>query len=191
MENRQEFLTVLARALMKFGAPSHRIESQLATAARILGVQAEFIHLPSVIICSFGDQELGCSETQFVKCSSKLALGSLHKVHDIYRKVVHDEISAKAGSTSLLQLMRADDLYPRWVKLILAFSMSALICPLSFGGSFLDMWVAGSGALLVAFLQNYVARKNTLYANVFESVHLIPTQNFCLRLICSGFRQRL
>ena len=63
MKDRQGFLLKLARALMTFGAPSHRIESQLVAAARILEVEAEFIHLPSVMICSFGDQEQGCSET--------------------------------------------------------------------------------------------------------------------------------
>lgn len=54
MIDRQEFLIKLAKTLMTFGAPSHRIESQLIAAARILEVEAEFIHLPSVIICSFG-----------------------------------------------------------------------------------------------------------------------------------------
>ena len=45
----------LAKALMTFGAPSHRIESQLLSAARILEVNAQFIHIPGVIICSLGD----------------------------------------------------------------------------------------------------------------------------------------
>ncbi|KAJ8454118.1 hypothetical protein ONZ51_g13212 [Trametes cubensis] len=48
--NRQKFLMRLAKALMTFGAPSHRIESQLLSAARILEVDAEFIHIPGVII---------------------------------------------------------------------------------------------------------------------------------------------
>ncbi|KAJ3739513.1 hypothetical protein DFH05DRAFT_1537950 [Lentinula detonsa] len=107
MVNRQEFLIKLARALMTFGAPSHRIESQLIAAARILEVEAEFIHLPGVIICSFGDQDLGTSETHFVKCAGRLALGALHKVHLIYRSVVHDEISAKKASKDLDDLLLA------------------------------------------------------------------------------------
>ncbi|KAG6854854.1 hypothetical protein C0991_012044 [Blastosporella zonata] len=107
MIHRQEFLIKLAKALMTFGAPSHRIESQLIAAARILEVEAEFIHLPGVIICSFGDQELGCSETHFVKCGGRLSLGSLHKVHLIYRHVVHDEISAKRATNDLEALLVA------------------------------------------------------------------------------------
>jgi uncharacterized membrane protein YjjP (DUF1212 family) len=50
----------------------------------------------------------------------------------------------------------------------LAFCLSALICPLAFGGSFLDMWIAGAAAFILACLQLRVAEKSALYANVFE-----------------------
>ncbi|EGO27841.1 hypothetical protein SERLADRAFT_360407 [Serpula lacrymans var. lacrymans S7.9] len=153
---------------MTFGAPSHRIESQLVAAARILEVDAEFIHLPSVIICSFGDSDTMTSETHFIKCSGRLALGSLHKVHLIYRAVVHDEISAKKATQKLEELLTAAPLYGLWFRCILAFLLSVLICPLSFGGSFLDMWIAGVGAFLLSFLQLTLAAKSAMYANVFE-----------------------
>jgi uncharacterized membrane protein YjjP (DUF1212 family) len=157
---------------MTFGAPSHRIESQLIAAARILEVEAEFIHLPSVIICSFGDQETGTSETHFVKCGGRLSLGNLHKVHLIYRSVVHDEVSAKKASVELEMLLNAPPLYSILFRCILAFCLSALICPLAFGGSFLDMWIAGTGAFILSALQLCVATKSAMYANVFEYVAL-------------------
>ncbi|KAK1229511.1 pheromone-regulated protein prm10 [Marasmius sp. AFHP31] len=197
MAHRQEFLLKLARALMTFGAPSHRIESQLVAAGRILEVEAEIIHLPSVIICSFGDQELGCSETHFVRCGGRLALGALHKVHLIYRAVVHDEISAKKAAQQLEDLLNAPPLYPASFRCILAFCLSALICPLAFGGSFLDMWVAGAGALILSVLQ-LCATKSALYANVFEitvaifvsfaarGLSSIRTQIFCYTAISSS-----
>jgi uncharacterized membrane protein YjjP (DUF1212 family) len=167
---RQEFIIKLARALMTFGAPSHRIESQLVAAARILEVEAEFIHLPSVIICSFGDQETSTSETHFIKCSGRLALGSLHKVHIIYRSVVHDEVSAKKATEELESLLNAPPLYSVLFRCLLAFCLSVLICPLAFGGSFLDMWIAGLGAFILSALQLCVATKSAMYANVFELV---------------------
>lgn len=166
--NRQIFLTTLAKALMTFGAPSHRIESQLLSAARILEVDAEFIHIPGVIICSFGDQDSRTTETHFVKCSGRLSLGSLHDVHQTYRKVVHDEISAKKATAVLEGILNAPPLYRAWLRCILAFFVSALICPLAFGGSFLDMWIAGSGAVVLSLMQISTAAKSILYQNVFE-----------------------
>ncbi len=172
MEHRQGFLLKLARALMTFGAPSHRIESQLVAAARILEVEAEFIHLPGVIICSFGDQEQGCSNTHFIKCNGRLSLGALHKVHLIYRSVVHDETSAEKAADHLEALLTAPPLYGNLFRSSLAFFLSALICPLAFGGSFVDMWIAGCSAFVLSVLQLCIVSKSALYANVFEYVHL-------------------
>lgn len=166
--HRHNFLLKLAKALMTFGAPSHRIESQLLAAARILEVDAEFIHLPSVIICSFGDNDTMTSETHFIKSGGGLSLGSLHKVHIIYRGVVHDEVSARKATEQLDDLLSAKPLYPWWFRCILSFWLSVLICPLAFGGSFIDMGIAGCGAFVLCFLQLRVAAKSAMYANVFE-----------------------
>ncbi|KAJ6628750.1 hypothetical protein B0H10DRAFT_2160730 [Mycena sp. CBHHK59/15] len=168
MINRQEFLLRLAKALMTFGAPSHRIESQLIAAARILEVEAEFIHLPGVVICSYGDQELGCSETHFVKSGGRLSLGALHKVHVIYRAVVHDEISATQAAEELQELLDAPPLFSIFFRCLLAFFLSALICPLAFGGSFADLWISGASAFVLCILQLSAATKSAIYANVFE-----------------------
>lgn len=156
---------------MTFGAPSHRIESQLIAASRILELDAEFIQLPGVIICSFGDEGTRTSETHFVKCGSRLSLGSLHKVHLIYRSVLHDDVSAKEATGQLNDLLNAAPIYSRFFRCILAFFLSALICPLAFGGSFIDMWIAGAGAFVLCVLQLFVATRNALFANVFEYVH--------------------
>ncbi|KAG8218623.1 hypothetical protein J3R82DRAFT_4287 [Butyriboletus roseoflavus] len=187
---RHQFLLKLARALMTFGAPSHRIESQLVAAARILEINAEFIHLPSVIICCFGDNDTMTSETHFVKGSGGLALGNLHKVHLIYRAVLHDEISARKATQQLEELLSAQPLYSIWFRCILSFFLSVLICPLAFGGSFLDMWVAGSGAFILCFLQLNVAMKSTMYNNVFECVtpcSLTDHAKSCARITTAMF----
>lgn len=54
LRERQAFLLIAAEALLDFGAPSHRIEADLQHAARTLGVTAQFMHSPAVVIASFG-----------------------------------------------------------------------------------------------------------------------------------------
>lgn len=169
---RHQHLLKLARALMTFGAPSHRIESQLLAAARILEINAEFIHLPSVIMCCFGDNDTTTSETHFVKCSGGLALGNLHGVHLVYRAVSHDGISARKATQQSEELLSAPPLYSIWFRCSLSFFLSVLICPLAFGGSFLDTWIAGAGAFFLCYLQLNVATKSAMYSNVFECVVL-------------------
>jgi hypothetical protein len=72
-ENRQIFLIMLCKALMKSGAPSHRIEAQLKAVASILDVIGEFVQLPG-IICP--DEETQTSKTHWVKNLARKFAGS-------------------------------------------------------------------------------------------------------------------
>ncbi|TFY77460.1 hypothetical protein EWM64_g6553 [Hericium alpestre] len=196
--NRQKFIITLAKSLMTYGAPSHRIESQLVAASRILEIDAEFIHLPNIVLVSFGDPEMKTSETHYVKCGGRLALGNLHKVHTIYRQVVHDEISAKKAMNILIELLNAPPIYSTIPRCFLGFWLSALICTLAFGGSFLDMWIAGFGSFVLCALQLTLVTKSALYANVFEitiaifisflarGLSSIKSQIFCYTAISSA-----
>ncbi|KAG9084638.1 hypothetical protein FRC07_013584, partial [Ceratobasidium sp. 392] len=166
--DRQKFILRLAKALMTYGAPSHRIESQLVATARVLEVDASFVHLPSIIIASFGDAASHHSETHFVKSGGGLDLGKLHTTHTIYRKVVHDEIGAKDGALELAKLMRQKPIYGLRIRCILALLCSAIICPVGFGGSFVDMWISGAAGMVLCWLQLYAASKSALYSDVFE-----------------------
>ncbi|CCO31389.1 Pheromone-regulated membrane protein 10 [Rhizoctonia solani AG-1 IB] len=228
-EQRRSFILVLAKALLQFQAPSHRIENQLEAAARVLDVPAEFLHLPSLVIVSFGStdgengapttdkprkfsfssnklksaiamavlgrpkREIAHSQDQqgevsvpepmregplnkntfgiqvhIIKSGGKMELGKLHELHKIYRKVVHDEISAQDGRMKLLKLLKQPPIYSIYERCVHAFLCGLLICVISFGGSFVDMWVAGAGCATIAYLQLGVASGNPLYYNIFE-----------------------
>ena len=67
--------------------------------------------------------------------------------------------------------MEAKPLYGSLIRCTLAFCLSGLICVLAFGGSFVDMWIAGIGASFLCLMQICVATKSQLYANVFEYVY--------------------
>jgi uncharacterized membrane protein YjjP (DUF1212 family) len=168
IESRHIFLITLSKALMKFGAPSHRIEAQLKAAATILDVTGEFIQLPGIVVCCFQDEETQTSETHWIKSASKIWLGNLQEVYEIYRSVVHDERSAKDATAELKRLLKKNPIYSNLLRCVFAFSLSALICPLAFGGSFLDLWIAGSGAFVLCFLQLYMVSGSPLYASIFE-----------------------
>ncbi|KAH9943389.1 DUF1212-domain-containing protein [Epithele typhae] len=186
--NRHQFLMRLAKALMTFGAPSHRIEAQLTSAARILEVEAEFIHIPRVIICRFGDLGTKTTEVHFIKCDGRLSLGSLHEVHQIYRH-------RSPGTVKLEALMTAKPLYKWQILCALAFVQSALICPLAFGGSLADMWVAGLAASFLSVMQNRLAAKSQVISNDFchivvsgvaRGLSIIKGDIFCYTAISSA-----
>lgn len=153
---------------MKFGSPSHRLESQLKATALVLDLNAEFVHMPNIVIASFGDEDTKTSQTHFIKVGGSLQLGRLHSVHTIYRQVVHDEIGVEEATNQLNQLIKSRPLFGPIPMTLLSSICTALICPLAFGGSVVDTAIsAGEGALL-AYLQYGVADKNAFYSNVFE-----------------------
>ncbi|GAA6003791.1 hypothetical protein JCM10207_003601 [Rhodosporidiobolus poonsookiae] len=165
---KQDFILKLAKALMTFGAPSHRLESQLNATAAVLNVNAQFIHVPSVVIASFGDSGTHTSETKFIKASGGLNLGSLHKVHEIYKDVVHDEMGVEEGVVALDRVLKAKPMYNLWIRIALAGLCAGIISPMGFAGSFVDAIASGLFGALLAFLNLFVARRNAIFSNIFE-----------------------
>ncbi|KAF7968626.1 hypothetical protein HWV62_29791 [Athelia sp. TMB] len=166
-------------ALMKFGAPSHRNEAQLKAAARVLNVASSFAQLPNIIICSFEDHQADISETYWVTTPGRIWLGNLQRTHEIYRSVMHDTQSATEGAMNLRHLLKEPPLYPNLLRMIFAFLLSAMICPLAFGGSFLDAMVAGAGAFVLCLLQLSGIVHNPVIAPIFDSLELASKNMFC------------
>ena len=165
---RQRFIMKLAKALMVFGAPSHRVESQLSATATVLEIDAQFIHLPSIVIASFGDIDTRTSETHFIKASGGLDLGKLHRVHRIYKSVVHDEFDAGEGTKQIQALLKAPSIYNLWHRICLSFLSAGLAAPIAFGGSFVDGLASGCLGVMLSFWQLHVASHSSMYSNIFE-----------------------
>ncbi|KIM47842.1 hypothetical protein M413DRAFT_15938 [Hebeloma cylindrosporum] len=196
---RRKFILKLAKALMTFGAPSHRIESQLLAASNILDAQAEFVHLPNIVIVSIrNDNVTRATRTYFVRSRGRIALTALQKVHEVYRDVLHDVIGAEAGTDALRQILRMPPIYSLKWRCFFAFVCASIICGLSFGGSILDMWVSGACACVLQYLGLNAANKSSMYANVYEiSVSIvvafvarglsnIPGDIFCYSAVSSA-----
>ncbi|UZJ57193.1 hypothetical protein CBS101457_006513 [Exobasidium rhododendri] len=168
MAERQKLILKFARALMLFGAPSHRVESQLNALALVLSVDAQFIHFPGIVIASFGDIDHHTSECHFVKSKTDLALGHLSDVHKLYKGVISDTMTVAQGTQELNRLLKAA---PEW-SILSRVAFNAIRCgvmaPMNFGGSFVDAFLAGCFGGGLTFVQLYFAGNNPMFSNVFE-----------------------
>lgn len=52
---RQQYIIRMCRALMLFGAPTHRLEEYLAMTAKILDINCQFLYIPGCMLISFDD----------------------------------------------------------------------------------------------------------------------------------------
>ncbi len=120
-DHRKKFVLLLAKAFLTFGAPSHRVETQLFAAADQLLIQASFAFIPGIIMVSFNDGETRTTELHFVRSSGRIALSALNSVHDVYRDFFDDRITVQDGIATLDRIFRAPPLYPLIVRCGLAF----------------------------------------------------------------------
>ncbi|KAM0790409.1 hypothetical protein ACM66B_003291 [Microbotryomycetes sp. NB124-2] len=193
--SRQDFILKLARSLMMFGAPTHRLEAQIQMTARVLDVQLQCIYLPSVMLVSFGDDVTHTSELKVLKQAQGLDLGKMHDTFKILNKVVRDKVGVDEASTKLDEVLVAPPKYSLWQHLVIGGVAGAAIMPSAFYGSFVDCLVAiPLGALLVAV--QVVASRNDMYSSLFEIViaclnailagALARSKQFCFAAVASG-----
>ncbi|KAF3921985.1 hypothetical protein ABW20_dc0104521 [Dactylellina cionopaga] len=174
---RQKYILKLCRALMLFGAPSHRIEDFLQITSSVLAVDASFIYLPGTVVVSFQDLQTHTSDVQVVKCGTSLDLGKLQYVHVIYKEVLHDVISVETATEKLEKLIRKRPLRNVWFKVLLYGGASASIAPL-FNARVKDLPFAFLLGLVVALMGLVINPKNEAFANCFEILGTIVVSFF-------------
>lgn len=165
---RQRFILRMCKALMLYGAPTHRLEEAMTMTGRVLEIDAQFIYLPGCMIVSFGDATTRTSEVQLVRSGQGLNLYKLHRVHRIYKKVIHDLIGVEEASSELDELVNQKPLYPAWACVLIYGFSSAMVTPFAFGGGWVNLAVSFGIGLCVGALQFLVAPRSNLYSNVFE-----------------------
>lgn len=165
---RHRYLIQLCRALMMYGAPTHRLEEYMTMSSRVLEIEGQFLYLPSCMIISFDDSATHTTEVKLVRVPQGIDLGRLRDIHNIYKNVVHDKLGVEEATK------RLDEVRHRKPKFSVAFRVfmygiaSACVAPFAFEARFIDLPLAFVLGCLVGVLQLVAAPSNELYAHVFE-----------------------
>lgn len=165
---RQDYIIRLCRALMLFGAPTHRLEEYLSMTARVLEIDGQFLYLPGCMIISFDDKSTHTTEVRIVRTGQGIDLGKLKDVHLIYKEVMHDVCGVEEATEKLDNLMKRKDKFHQWLRVVMFGLMSATAAPFSFGARLIDLPLIFAFGCLIGVLQLIVAPNSALYSNVFE-----------------------
>lgn len=166
--SRQKYLLKLCRALMTYGAPTHRLEEYMKMTARVLEIDAQVLYIPGCMIISFDDASTHTTEVKLVRSVQGVDLGKLKDVHEIYKEVVHDVIGVEEATQRLDAIIHAKPKYHPWFLVMVYGFASASVAPFAFEARLIDLPIAFLLGSLLGFLQLIVAPKSDLYANVFE-----------------------
>jgi uncharacterized membrane protein YjjP (DUF1212 family) len=172
---RQRYLLTLCRALMEYGAPTHRLEEYMRMSARVLQIQGQFLYIPGCMIVSFDDSDLHTTEVKLVKANQGVDLGKFRDTFDIYKEVVHDLIGVEEAMQRLDEVNKAPEKFNVWIKILMYGLASAFVGPFAFGARPVDMPVAFVLGCILGLLQLWVAPRSELYSNVFEITASIVT----------------
>lgn len=165
---RQRYLLKLCKALMQYGAPTHRLEEYMKMSARVLEIDAQFLYIPGSMIMSFDDQATHTTEVKLVKVAQGLDLGKLADTHEVYKDVVHDRLGVEHATKRLEEVMKKPNKHNKWALIPVYGLASAAVGPFAFDARLIDLPIAFLLGCIVGFLQLIVTPRSDLYANVFE-----------------------
>ena len=183
---RQRYLMKLCRALMFYGAPTHRLEEYMRMTARVLEIDSQFLYIPGCMIISFDDSSTHTTEVKLVRTTQGVDLGKLRDTHDIYKSVVHDVIGVEEATQGLDEILQRKQKHPPWYVsyedyllntsllmtsrvIVLTYGLaSACVGPFAFQARFIDLPIIFGLGTILGTLQLIVAPKSDLYSNVFE-----------------------
>lgn len=165
---RQRYLMQLCRALMRFGAPTHRLEEYMQMTARVIEVDGQFLYLPGCMIMAFDDPSTRTTEVKLVRMSQGVDLARLADTHSVYKNVVHDLIGVDEAAQELEDIMNRKPKFPTWFLVLMYGLASATVGPFAFNARPIDMPISFLLGCMLGFMQLVMAPRSSLYSNVFE-----------------------
>ena len=165
---RQQYIMQLCRALMKYGAPTHRLEEYMMMTSNVLEVKAQFLYIPGCMFMSFDDPLTRTAEVKIIRVIQGLDLSRLAETHNVYKNVVHDVVGVEQATQDLDQIMQRKPRYNRWVLVFLTGLASVAVGPYSFSARPVDLPIIFVLGCLVGFMQHVLAPNSATYSNVLE-----------------------
>ncbi|KAJ5138918.1 uncharacterized protein N7515_003766 [Penicillium bovifimosum] len=165
---RQQYIMQLCRALMKYGAPTHRLEEYMVMTSNVLEVKAQFLYIPGCMFMSFDDPLTHTAEVKIIRVIQGLDLSRLAETHNVYKNVVHDLVGVEQATQDLDQIMQRNPRYNRWLLVFLTGCASVAVGPYSFSARPIDLPIIFMLGCLVGFMQHILAPRSATYSNVLE-----------------------
>ncbi|KAJ5163847.1 uncharacterized protein N7500_005677 [Penicillium coprophilum] len=172
---RQRYIMQLCRALMLFGAPTHRLEEYMQMTSKVLEVDSQFLYLPGCMIMSFDDPSTRTTEVKLVRVAQGIDLARLSDTHLIYKNVIHDVIGIEEAIQELDAVIKKKPQYHKYIIVLVYGLATATVGPFAFSARPIDMPIIFLNGLLVGLMQHIAAPRSVLYSNVFEVTSTVLT----------------
>ncbi|KAF9923409.1 hypothetical protein FBU30_006543 [Linnemannia zychae] len=181
---RQDFILRLAKSLIKYGAPSHRLEDAVDHAAKTLELNLHCVYLPNVMIISFTDYETHTSETHLLKVPAGLDMYKCALVHQVQKMVTHSSMPVEEAIMKLDAINTEKDANSRFIT-ILAYAVAGFCtAPMFFKGNWIDAVISFFMGAAVGLLV-WLSEKVPSYAHICD-----VTMSVVVSFVAEALRSR-
>ncbi|PYH49742.1 threonine/serine exporter family protein [Aspergillus saccharolyticus JOP 1030-1] len=172
---RQRYIMQLCKALMMFGAPTHRLEEYMLMTSKVLEIDSQYLYVPGCMIMSFDDPSTRTTEVKLVRVVQGVNLGRLSDTHNVYKNVIHDVIGIEEATGELEELMTKKPRFNKWIIVFVYGLATAMVGPFAFDARPIDMPIIFFNGCLLGVMQHVIAPRSVLYNNVFEVTAAVLT----------------
>ena len=165
---RRDYLIKLCGAFMEYGAPTHRLEEYLGASARALLIDADFLHIPGAMICTFADRTIHANNVDIVRKHCGLDFARLKDVFNVYKCVIHDKLTAEDGIREIDNIRRRPDNYSELFRILMFGVASVVVGPFSFQTRPIDFGPIFLLGCTIGFMQVKIVPRSEHFSNVFE-----------------------
>lgn len=158
----------MCKALMLYGARTHRLEEYMTATARAFEIEAQFLYISGCMFISFDDTTTHTTEVKLVRLAQGIDPGKLKDVHRVYKEVIYDVISVEEATEQLDEVVAKKPKFYPWLRVLVFGLTSVTAAPFSFDARMIDLPLFFFFGCLVGFLQLLVAPLSPLYSNIFE-----------------------
>ncbi|KIW35517.1 hypothetical protein, variant [Cladophialophora immunda] len=165
---RRDYLIKLCGAFMEYGAPTHRMEEYLSASARALLIDADFLHIPGAMFCTFADRTIHANNVDIVRKRAGLDFARLKDVFNVYKCVIHDKLTAEDGIREIDNIRRRPDNYSELFRILMFGVASVVVGPFSFQTRPIDFGPIFLLGCAIGFMQVKIVPRSEHFGNVFE-----------------------
>ncbi|KAJ2960086.1 hypothetical protein NQZ79_g4462 [Umbelopsis isabellina] len=163
---KQSLIRQLARCLMRYGCPSHRLESVVRQVSKTLRIEADYVYIPNIMLMSFIDSSTHTTETYFVRELQGFHMSRLEEIYRLEKLISHGEVTVESALEYMDTVMTSPEYYPKWAMLVAYAAAGFAAAILFFGGSWKDAGLATALSFLLACYEifaNYVVALGPLF----------------------------
>lgn len=163
----RDYLYRLARALMLYGAPGHRLERYLVMTAQAMSAEVEFVYQPDHLTVYFDDARNHTGHTRVIK-GAGTDLGRWLDAHNVSKHVINDRMSIEEGIYELDEIAKRKPAHSDWFLFFIYGLAGIGIAPFAYGARFVDLPICFMLSAMLGVMQLKLVPRNHLYSVLFE-----------------------